>query len=260
MKRGFSLFLCILTGFVVHSTEIQEKLEKYLSPILIRELLVQNTLQKTVYKNKEQTFSLVPNSPFAKEAIDFWSGDDAPFFFEKLYLYKKNKQGLILNDIENISVLLRSISKLQGLQYYSTSRKKMRILYEESYVVDNEDNRKKIADPIEGNADHLSLIAIQKDLTFGKNAYNYLYRQDKDAVAFYSKNINTFNYSFLKVIDPEKLHVSLVVHDLGDYLLIYGLTRATFIAIPGLEGKLTASFSTRTDALYNWFIQEYEKL
>lgn len=262
MKKGFSIFLCILTSIVVHATEIQEKLEEYLSPILIPELLVQNSLQKTAYKNKEQTVSLAPNSLLTKEAIEFWSGEDAPFFFEKVFLYKKlkNNQEFIVNNIENISILLRSISKLQGLEYYSTSRKKMRILYEESYVVDNEKSQKKIVDPITGNADRLSLIAIQKDLTFGKNVYNYLYRQDKNTVAFYSKNTSTINYSFLKVIDPGKLHVSLVVHDLGDYLLIYGLTRATFIAIPGLEEKLTASFSTRIDALYNWFIQEYEKL
>jgi hypothetical protein len=38
---------------------------------------------------------------------------------------------------------------------------------------------------------------------------------------------------------------------------VYGLTRATFSPVPGVESKLNASFTTRAQAIYAWFIREY---
>ena len=172
---------------------------------------------------------------------------DTPFFVENLYLYRKNadKVGPAGVDVAKISTILRSLSRLEGIQYYSTSRKKMRTLYEKSYVVDGIKTKKRIADPVAGPADGMKIIALQKDLTFGEYLYQYSYRETADTVSFVSDNLEPMSLSFIKLIDPENLRVSLVVYDMGDGFLVYGLTCADFPAIPGLESKLNASFSTR---------------
>jgi len=156
-------------------------------------------------------------------------------------------------------VILRSLSRLEGLEYYSNSRKTMRTLYKSSYAVESEENRTRIADPVSAPADGLSVVAIQEDLTFGEYAYRYDYRQTDDTAAFYSTNIDSLSYGFIRIIKPGNLRIALLVHDLGDYLLVYNLTRAEFLAIPGMEKKLNASFSSRADAVYGWFVDEYEQ-
>lgn len=261
MKKLLSVFLLMALYGLIFASEIGERLETILSKPVSVELMRQGSITYSSYRKDDVIPYLNPEISIVKEALAFWTGEKAPFFSEALYLYKKpvNRQGNPGIDIEKISVTLRSLSHLQGIEYYSNSRKKMRILYEKSYVVDSQDKKTRLSDPVQGSADGLSVLALQKDLTFGEYLYNYSYRQTSDSIGFFSQNMDSMNYSLFKVIDPGKLRISLVVHDMGDYLLVYGLTRADFPAIPGLEGKLNLSFTSRTEAMYIWFIKEYEK-
>jgi len=260
MKKNFFAFLCFSLAVSVSASEIGDRLRNLLKPSVASELEIQGFAKNTVYREKGTTPVLCPENPIAKESLLFWDGIEAPFYSEALYLYRKPVEFRMKpgKDTQALSIILRSISRLEGLEYYSTSRKKMRTLYEKSYVADIYNPKVRLPDPVEGSADGVTLNALQKDLTFGEYLYNYSYRQNEDTVAFFSRNLNAMHYSFLKVIDPDKLHISLIVHDMGDYLLFYSLTRADFIAIPGIEGKLNASFTSRTEAIYQWFIKEYE--
>jgi len=259
MKRVFSALLCVCIAGTISAAEISERLASVLSAENASALVAKGQLQKSNYRGKGVIPCLAPSSPLAHEAALFWSGKESSFFVETLYLYKKKKETDAGAETERISAVLRSLSKLQGIEYYSTSRKKMRTLYEKSYTIDSVTAKNRIPDPINGSADGLTLFALQKDLTFGECVYRYSYRQTDDSVAFFSLNLDTLSYTVIKVVNPEKLHVSLVVQDLGDYLLVYALTRADFLAIPGLESKINASFTTRAEAVYQWFIKEYEK-
>lgn len=279
MKR-FGIFLLFVSMAAAYGQGIGVKLDMLLPPDVSARLVKEGTLQNSVYRQKGAVPVLTPNLSLAREAVGFWNGADAAFFCENLFLYKKKQAGtagikqaeveasgdgispavaLATRENQKISSILRSISALEGLEYYSTSRKKMRLLYEKSYVVDNEASRKRIADPVTGNGNGLSLVAVQKDLTFGEYAYRYEYRSEGNSAAFFSRNIDPLRYTFIKLIEADKLRVSLVVHDLGDYLLVYGLTRADFPAIPGLDDKINASFTTRAQAMYGWFIKQYEQ-
>jgi hypothetical protein len=261
MKKLFFTFFCSIIAVSVIGAEINDRLALLLPLDIAKALSEQGYVKKSAYRQPNTKIGLTPAIDIAMEAVSFWSGEAAPFYSESLYLYKKipARQGNQGIDTGKVSIILRSLSHLQGLEYYSSSRKKMRTLYEKSYVVDSAKGRTRIPDPIQGSADGMSLNAVQKDLTFGEYLYNYSYRQNGDTVAFFSRNIDAMNYSILKVVEPDKLHVSLVVHDMGDSLLVYSLTRADFMAIPGIEGKLNLSFSTRAEAMYNWFIKEYER-
>lgn len=261
MKRLVSVLVLLCFAWCLAAADIKERLETILPRQVVEPLISTGLVQNGAYRENGKKLTLVPENALAKEAVSFWTGNDPSFFTESLYLYKKpaKREKSAGSDAAFISIILRSLSRLEGIQYYSTSRKKMRILYEKSYVVDGEKTRNRISDPVKGSADNVTLYVIQKDLTFGEYLYRYDYRQTSDTVAFYSRNIDTMSLSFLKLLQPEKLRVSLVVQDLGDYLLVYGLTRADFPKIPGIEDKINASFSTRAQAVYNWFIKEYEK-
>ena len=258
MKRLFSALLCACAIGAASAADIGERLSAVLPGETVSLLLAKGRVQKSAYKEKGVSPTLAPSSALSGEAIGFWSGKDAAFFAESLYLYKK-KNPASASDIAKISATLRSLSRLQGIQYYSASKKKMRTLYEKSYCVDGVKTKARVADPVAGSADGLSVYALQKDLTFGEYVYQYSYRQTADSVAFFSQNAEAMSYTVLKLIDPGKLRVSLIVQDLGDYLLVYGLTRADFPAVPAIESRLNASFSNREEAIYEWFIREYEK-
>ncbi len=261
MKRFCAVILCTLFAVGISAADLKELLSRQFSSVVVTGLLEQGTVQNTVYRQKGINPTLVPSTTLAGEAVAFWKGDEAPFFIETLYLYKKTpqKQGLPGKDTDQISVILRSLSKLEGIEYYSNSRKKMRTLYEKSYIIDSPVSKKRLSDPLDGSADGISAFALQKDLTFGEYVYRYSWRQTTDSVAFFSLNVDAMSYSFFKLIQPDKLRVSLIVQDMGDWLLVYNLTKADFMAIPGIEGKITSSFSARADAIYKWFVKEYEK-
>ncbi len=261
MKRtGFAFALALLMA-VLGAEDLAERLSAVLPSDVTTELIEKGLLQSVMYRKSEAVPRLAPRLPLADAALSFWEGKAPPFFSESLYLYKKGEPrvGKPGGETEAISVILRSLSRLKGVEYYSTSRKKMRTLYEKSYVVDGKETRNRIDDPVEGSADGITLLAVQKDLTFGEYLYEYEYRETEDTVAFYSKNLETLTYAIFDLIDEKALRTSLVVHDMGDYLLIYNLTRVSFTAIPGMESKVRASFTTRAEAVYKWFISEYEK-
>lgn len=261
MKRLVTGALMLCIALAANAEDITVRLSALISEEVAAALVQDGVIRKTMYRENVTSLPLLPRLSLASEAESFWDGEQAPFVSETLFLYKKPEEKRTEEgEIPAISVILRSLSRLEGIEYYSNSRKTMRTLYRKSYIVKSEEDRTKIPDPCEGSADGLSLVAVQEDLTFGEYAYSYAYRQTQDSVAFYSTNIDSLKYGFIRIIRPEQLRIALVVHDLGDYLLVYNLTRADFLAVPGMERKLNASFSSRAEAVYSWFINEYEKM
>jgi hypothetical protein len=260
MKRLVSVSLCLAFAFFCAAEDIRTRLEAYLPAATASELAAKGYVQKSRYREPGTGLALAPSLSLAQEASGYWEGQPAAFLSESLYLYRKPaaRQCAPGGEIQKISQLLRSLSALEGIQYYSASRKKMHTLYEKSYAVQSASARIRIADPVSGSADGKVIWAVQKDTTFGEFLYRYGYRQTDSSVAFFSSNADAMTLSFIKLIDPGKLRISLVVQDMGDSLLFYSITRADFANVPGIEGKLTASFSNRVDAIYKWFIGKYE--
>ena len=257
-KLSFTAILFLFCS-VILSAEIKDQLEKILPGPIVQELITKGSLQNSEYRQENASLKLLPNISLAKEGPFIQAAIQDPFFIETLYLYKKNGLKTSINDTKNISIILRSLSRLEGIQYYSASRKAMRTLYEKSYVIDGIKTKIRQPDPIQGTADGLVLTVLQKDMTFGEYVYEYSYKETDNSVAFYSQNKESMRYNFIKLIDANNLHVSLIVQDFGDYLLIYGVTSAKFLAIPGIDKKINESFLNRSEAIYKWFISEYEK-
>ncbi len=234
-------------------------LQPYLPAQTVDGLVASGEIHRSQYREKNAALSLTPNTESARRAVSFWVGEPPPFFVESLYLFEKpaNRAGAPGAEASRVSVILRSVSRLEGIEYFSTSRQRMRTLYARSYAIDGEKTKRRVPDPVSGNGHGVSALVLQEDLTFGENVYRYDFLETSTAAGFLSRNVTPMRYSILKAVDAENLRVSLIVEDLGEYLLVYGLTRATFSPVPGVESKLNASFTTRAQAIYAWFIREY---
>lgn len=180
---------------------------------------------------------------------------------EALYAYEKpaRASGRSWTDAERQRVYqaLRSIHGLEGMEYYSASRKAMRTFYDKSYAIDGPKTKNRVPDPGLGPVPASERIfALQRDLTFGENVYRYEYGAAPKALWFEQTNLTTMSYGILPLVGPEKLRTILVVADTDAYLLLYAVVAANPPAIPGVQGKMKDSFSNRSDALYRWFSKE----
>lgn len=254
MRRSFIFFFCVINGFLFAQTEA---LSKILDEKIALELVEKKVMQSASIRSKNWSLDLKPNSEIVNKLVSEIPLKKISLKIENVYLYQKKNTNL--NDIQKISQILRSLSKLEGIEYYSHTNKKIQILYEQSYVINDKTQKIRVNDPIIGSADGLRIFAYQKDSLFGGNVYEYSYKQTTKAVSFLNTNITPLSFSFLKLVNPNNLYIALVVEDVGDSLLLYLLTLADIFSVPGLDDKIVKAFSSRADAMYTWFIREYEQ-
>jgi hypothetical protein len=148
---------------------------------------------------------------------------------------------------------LCSVSTMEGMKYYSASRDRMRLLFEESYVLDSAEDRNRIADPqFDTIPDKYTMFAFQKDLSFGKNIQHISYTKIGDTILMSMRNVTTMFYGIIPLIPPGNMAMTLMVHPLDSGLLFYGNTGLRVTVIPGIEKKSQNSFYNRIKALYSW--------
>ncbi len=230
-----------------------------LDPSVRAELEKTGNIKQNHYKDPGAKPVLYPRTELGAALLDTWAGDSDPVFLaETLYLLKKPESSVGLkNDTDLISKVVRSVSTMEGIPYYSNSEKRMKTLYEKSYTINNPTDRQKIPDVTEGSADNLSIYAFQEDGTFGKIVYEIKYTQRENEVSMVIHNVAPVKLSFITAIKPQNLALSLLIVDEGDDLLVYLLAQIKFPALSLIENALNRSFGARLDATYNWFESEY---
>jgi hypothetical protein len=153
-----------------------------------------------------------------------------------------------------------ALSSLEGLQYFSSSRNEMRTFYESSRVIDGPDTKKPLPDPsFEAPPPELTLYARQKDLTFGDNVYRYTYFARPETLIFVQENMTVMSYGIIPVVGKNKLRSVVAVLDAGDFLLIYAASTAKASPLPGMGQWVGRSFSTRAEAILNWYSGQADK-
>ncbi len=240
------------------SAKVEDTLKVILSADTAEELAKNRKIFLYKYKEDDMKFQIAPKiEVFEKMKKSLRSDSFEPIFLlESLHVFKKEKTKAKVD----VAKILKSISKLKGIEYYSHSREKMRTLYVDSYVVEKDaaSKYKKVADPLDKATEGLSILASQEDLTFGKYIYRYDYFTANGAVGTVCYNTEILKYKIFKVLYEYNLRVGLVVKEYDDFVLVYASTSAKFASLPGLEKKLKNSFSSRADAMYNWFLKEYK--
>ncbi|MBF9014915.1 MULTISPECIES: DUF6675 family protein [unclassified Oceanispirochaeta] len=187
--------------------------------------------------------------------------NDLNMGIEGLFLFKDFDVDAYNADPEKVKLklynILRSVSTLEGTQYYSASRGEMRDLFVESWMIpDLKSKNKMMDDPIVSTIPASDSIFIhQKDKSFGKHESEMEYIYDSPVIWSVIINQTPMYYKgFLKAINPEKMQIHLLAMPTDEGLLFYGITAADTLNIKAFREKANNSFYNRVKALYAWYI------
>lgn len=255
-------FVCALLVFALNASA-QTELNELLPAEVAEELLANGKIECSSYM-KEYTPHLFLNTELGKECTKFWGKTertkDPVFYFEALFLTKKEPSTEEGTNIADISKRVRSLSSLEGLEYYSNTKKKMRVLYEESYSVISPEDRTRIEDPVNEDANGQVIYSLQKDSTFGKFLYQYSYLQNKNEMLINITNIDSLSLLGVKIIKPENMVSTILVYDTGDYYVTYALVEVDIMSVSIIENKMKKSFEARTEALFTWLLSVFSEI
>jgi len=151
--------------------------------------------------------------------------------------------------------IMRSFGTLKGIEYYSITHKDMRVLYAESYRIDDAVARSPLPDQAPPTADTMpaseTLLAFQKDLSLGSNVYRYSFASYPDAVLVTATNLTRMVYGIVPMVGPEGFKSRVLVIPASDAIVFYSVISAN---APGIvRGRLGESLANRAEALFRWF-------
>ncbi|MBO6101030.1 MAG: hypothetical protein J6P07_06855 [Spirochaetaceae bacterium] len=264
MKKHIVFNLACLVLFGCFSAYAQTSLNSILSDDVAEELLKNGKIEYSSYMKEYTPKLFLNNAQLGEKTASYWeeSGKTQKpvFYFEGIYLTKKAVPTEKGKDMEEITKNVRALSTLAGVEYYSNTRKKMRILYEESYAVNNPEERKRIEDPVNEDPNGQVIYSEQKDSTFGKFLYKYTYFQQDNELLIRITNVDNLTFAGIKIIKPENMMTSILLYDLGDYYLTYTLIKVDVISVSIIENKMTKSFAARAEAMFSWLLTVFDKI
>ncbi|MFQ6070096.1 MAG: DUF6675 family protein [Candidatus Aminicenantales bacterium] len=211
---------------------------------------------------RNNRLSLIPNIP-EKSGIMREIGDINPSLgIEILFLYKHPELNVDENPQRLLTVynILRSISTLKGVKYYSLSRHKRRILFVETYVIDSPQKRKKRKDPLVTDIpSRSSVFAYHRDSSLGRYVSHIDYRYQNHVISMKMENVSSIKLFIFPVVEPHHLVNYLILFPNGDEILFYGLSCINTVSFLRLGDDKIESLYNRTKALLRWFQDSLEK-
>ena len=214
---------------------------------------------------KDINFQLFPRRNDIRQLLETLRRDlDPSVMVETLFLYQKpktaDKTAWTEAEFSAFYNELIALSTLQGIQYFSASRGAMRTFYEISVIINNPSAKKPLPDPsFPTPPQELSLYARQKDLTFGDNVYQYTFFSFPGAMVFIQENLSSLNAGIIPAVGKNKLRSCLAFLDSGEYLVIYAVSMAKTVSLPGLKDRIGDSFSNRAEAIIQWVVSRADR-
>lgn len=149
--------------------------------------------------------------------------------------------------------ILREVSNISGVQYFSRTKNRYRVLFDDVYAID--EKKKPIDDPLVFEIPEYDSFPIHmKEANLGRDYYDAEYYYDGQDISF--SLTNSSNVSFiLKVVGKGNMQIDLLLMPLEDELVIYGYCGVK-LANPGFVRKLMDPFSSffrRLYAMEIWF-------
>jgi hypothetical protein len=267
----FTAVICLLflsfSGLFAQTKNIAAyDISTILDSSVVTELKQNGEIKHTLAKG-ETALLLVPDTPFAKKAVSFNNVNDIKnepsFISESLHIIKKteltenSKNKGTDTSLDAVSRVLRSISKMKGMMYYSNSRKEWDVLYNESYMIESPDSETAVPDKTDGPADGLILYCYQNEHTFGNCKYRLDYGQSNTEVSVLFTNIEPLYYTVIRAVKTGSMNINLVVSDCGDSYLVYMVIHADIVRFSLLEKRMNNSLNSRLDAIYKWFTMQF---
>ncbi len=248
MKKLFIFMAAVTIGSYAFSYSAKDIVGEKNYEILKKE----GKIQVNRFNDESNTLELVPDTEVSKIVFGGWKNLNLTAMSgENLYLLPKNG-----TSIEDVSVILRAVSKLEGTEYYSNRRKRTEILYKNAYCIKDASDRTKVPDMTEGNADGQVQYCMLDDHSLGKTNYRISYAQREKEVAAEFTNVSPVSYGPIKAVSSGNLVIGAVFIDCGDEYLVYMAQKADFFSLGFLEEKIKKSLLSRLDAIYGCFMNQ----
>jgi hypothetical protein len=162
----------------------------------------------------------------------------------------------LVSEAERLAIYnaLRSVSRLEGLEYYSASRRQMRLLYKVSHRIASPSARKRMEDPLVNvPPPHDEIWVFQEDTTFGGNVYAVTYDSAPEWVLMRIANQTTIRSMLLPLVQPRNMVLHFLIVPDGEELLFYAVAAARLNGPWARASAVQESFSNRVEAMYRWF-------
>lgn len=154
-----------------------------------------------------------------------------------------------------LALILSSIHSMEGLEYWSASRQRMRTLYAEAYRVDSLSNKTKLPDPIDASPGILGdFHAYLRDLTFGGNIFDYSIKINRASLSMANANATTMRFLLLPLIPPRSLKMNIIIVPCREGLLVHFLSTMDVIDI--VAGRVFESAGNKSLAVLGWFAEK----
>lgn len=252
----FCVFCMMSAGF---SQNVN--LEELISPDYA-DYLKSNGNITIIHPKNEKKLTLVPNCPYSeqiKSDLICEKEKGVPFLAEFLYLIPKSEltEDVSKVNADSMSVIFRSISKMQGMTYIHNGGKED-VLYKKAYAVASADSNEPVPDPLEGPTDGLVAYGYQHDHSFGDTKYKLNYYQKDNVIFATFLNVIPMSKLGIKAVMPENLRMNIVSIDLGDDLLLYLVADVSAKNLLGVRAQIQDSMTVRMEAIYRWFLKQYK--
>lgn len=165
-------------------------------------------------------------------------------------------------DLKSSSVAyntLRNVNSLAGIEYYSASRGRYRIMFFDSYEIADKDSRVPIPNPVYTTPpENESLLLYYKDSSFGQAVHRASYWFSDHTITLLTENQTKVKYQYIfPVADFGEMFTMLQLYPVQEGILVYGLILVEG-GVPALmESKARNSFRYRIRAMFDWFSANY---
>lgn len=265
MKKTGKSFLLFSLIIFNSALAFSKSYKEYVSPDYYSTLEDEGYI-RIIHKDSEKNLTLLPNCDYKDECLKNRVEEKEKlytFVSESIYLINKadvlNKSNSEKTNItsKDISKVVRSISNMEGMSYYSYTRKVNSILYKKSYMIDNLEDKNRILDQNEGNANGQISYCLQHDHTFGECRYQLNYYESNDTVYCVFKNIDSMGLGFLRAINPDDMRINIIAEDCEDYILLYLEVEANCPNSFAVKKQMETSLISRVEAIYKWFVVQF---
>lgn len=195
--------------------------------------------------------SLAPSRSILERVTGDFEEVDASLGVEVVFVSPQSGDTM---DMASEAEVLLMISGLEGLHYFSASRNRMRVLFEESFVVDGPESLRRVADPAGVEPpDSFDMFVFQRDGTFGANLFQVDVEVTSSMVHMRFVNLTSFRYGPIRLISPYDLRLHIFLIRIGNGVYYYAAIGADSRGIGLLKGRISDSFYNRLSALYSWY-------
>ena len=234
-------------------------LENLFSSDTVLQLVKTGRIQRSFYGKKNVKLELFPDTQAGRDTAANWDGKKEPVFIvESLYLIPVTDEKNTA-DINDVSLVLRSFSKMTGMRYYSNSRKRYETLYTDVHCVNNPEEKKSVPDPLDVSADALVSYVYQKDRSLSGCVYRFSFFQTQNEIGVRAVNTDEVQYKGFSILKPEHLVLNVHAVQTKEGIVFYILVRADAAKIPLVSEKLAKSYGSRADAIYEWCVSLLKK-